>query len=210
MNLQLFAEEAEVQAVSEEGTAAEEAAVPEESSQAPAETPKADPLDAALPVLARRYGVAPDDRQGLADAIAREQEVMQQRRQTEIAQGAERLYSRWMQSAEQTKAIYPAFELEAELRNPAFTQLLRSHVDVKTAYEVLHKDEIIPAAMQYAARTVEARLAENLASQVSRPSENAMGAAGAVVIGSPVNSLSRRDIADIAKRVQRGERISFG
>lgn len=210
MNLQLFAEEAEVQAVSGEETAAQEVTAPEADGQVPAETPKADPLDAALPVLARRYGVAADDRQGLADAIAREQEVMQQRRQAEIAQGADRLYSQWMQSAQQTKAVYPEFDLTAELRNPAFTQLLRSRVDVKTAYEVLHKDEIIPAAMQYAARTVEAKLAENLASRVSRPSENAMGAAGAVVIGSPVNSLSRRDIADIAKRVQRGERISFG
>lgn len=214
MNLQLFAEEAaapEVQASAEAAEIQQSETQPEVSAESQADiAPKADPLDAALPVLARRYGVAPDDREGLAAAIAREQETLQQRRQAQIAQGADRLYGQWMQSARETGEIYPDFDLSAELRNPAFVQLLRSHVDVKTAYEVVHKDEIIPAAMQYAARTVEARLAESLACRGSRPAENAMGGTGAVIIGNPVSSLSRRDIADIARRVERGERISFG
>lgn len=220
MDLQIFAQETPAAEVQQETVpevrteAAPEVQQPEPQPEAPAMQPenlhKPDPLDAALPVLARRYGVAPDDREGLAAAIAREQTVMHQRRQAEISQGADRLYTQWMQSAGQTKEIYPDFDLSAELHNPAFVQLLRSCVDVKTAYEVVHKDEIIPAAMQYAARTVEARLAGSLASQISRPAENAMGGTGAVIIGSPVNSLSRRDIADIARRVERGERISFG
>lgn len=211
MYLQLFAEEAEVEAAQVQPETLTEVRQPEAEPEVQVENPqKTDPLDAALPVLARRYGVNPDDREALAQAIAREQQTLQQRRQAEISQGADRLYGQWMQSASQTKEIYPDFDLSAELRNPAFTQLLQSRVDVKTAYEVIHKDEIIPAAMQYAARAVEARLAESLASHGSRPAENAMGGAGAVIIGSPVNSLSRRDIADIARRVERGERISFG
>ena len=55
-------------------------------------------------------------------------------------ENANKLYSRWMQESEETKKIYPSFNLQAEMQNPRFTDLLRSNIDVRTAYEVLHKD----------------------------------------------------------------------
>lgn len=204
--LQLFAEE-EIAPCEE--AAASESEAPAEVT-APREAPAEDPMAGAISLLEKRYAVAPGDRAALARAITRESELAGARRQALAQAGADRQYARWMESAAQTKEVYPDFDLRAELKNPAFSRMLRSGVDVKTAFEVLHKDEIIPAAMQYAARTVESKLASAYASASLRPRENGVDSSGAVVIGSSVASLSRRDIADIARRVERGERISFG
>lgn len=185
--------------------------VPEvQTKEAEVQGAPTDPMEPVLALLEKRYAVASGDRKGLANAIIQENLNREARREALTRQGADRLYDSWMRSADETRNTYPDFDLSAELKNGAFVRMLRSGVDVKTAYEVLHKDEIIPAAMQYAAKTVEARLAGAMASGSHRPAENGMGSHGAVVIGSPVSSLSRRDIADIAKRVERGERISFG
>lgn len=167
-------------------------------------------LEPAIAILEKKYGVEAGDAAGLERAIREDNAPDTEAQKQAMTAFADRVYNGWMNQAEQAREIYPGLDLRSEMRNPRFVGLLRSHVDVKTAYEVVHKDEIIPAAMQYAARTVEARLAESLACRGSRPAENAMGGTGAVIIGNPVSSLSRRDIADIARRVERGERISFG
>ncbi len=124
-------------------------------------------------------------------------------------QQADALYAAWMQQANQLKGIYPSFDLNTELQNEQFRQLLRSNVPIQTAFEVIHKDEIIPAAMQYTAQQVEKKVANSVRSGQRRPSEAAMGGAGAVVHKSDVSKLTRADIEEINKRVARGERIIF-
>ena len=116
----------------------------------------------------------------------------------------------WMNQAEEAKKVYPTLDLRTELNNPRFLDLLRSNIDVRTAYEVLHKDEIIPAAMQYAAQTVESKLAKKIASGANRPSENGMSGQGAAVVKSDVSQLSGKDIDEVMRRVARGERVTFG
>lgn len=196
--------------MNEEALPQAEEAVPAAQAVPEERTAEDEGLSEVLTALEKRYGVEAGNREALANAIRQEDADRSARREALISRGADRLYESWMRSADETGAVYPGFELQAELKNSGFVRLLRSGVDVKTAYEVIHKDEIIPAAMQYAARTVESRLAGAMASHGHRPAENGMGSTGAVVIGSPVSSLSRRDIADIARRVERGERISFG
>ena len=131
----------------------------------------------------------------------------QQERQTR--ENANKLYAGWMQQAEQTKAVYPSFSLEAEMRNPRFLDLLKSNIDVRTAYEVLHKDEIIPAAMQFTAKTVESKLAKKIAAGGARPAENGMSSGSAAVVKSDVSQLSKADRREIIRRVERGEKIRF-
>ena len=114
-----------------------------------------------------------------------------------------------MQQADSLKAVYPTFDLNAEVENPQFRQLLRSGIDVRTAYEVIHKDEIIPAAMQFTAKTVEQKIANKIASGGSRPAENGMANQGAATVKSDVSKLTRADREEIIRRVQRGEKIRF-
>ena len=95
------------------------------------------------------------------------------------------------------------------MQNPKFVDLLRSNVDVRTAYEVLHKDEIIPAAMQFTAKTVEQKLTNKIIANGARAAENGNSSQGAAVVKSDVSQLSKEDRAEIIRRVQRGEKIRF-
>ena len=120
-----------------------------------------------------------------------------------------KLYAAWMQQAEAAKMVYPSFDMKAEMNNPKFVDLLRSNIDVRTAYEVLHKDEIIPAAMQFTAQAMESKIAKKIASNGARPTENGMSSQSAAVVKSDVSQLSKADRAEIIRRVQRGEKIRF-
>ena len=195
-------------------------------------------LTPTLEMLGKKYGVDPNDVNALnkaiqdddayyeAEAMERDMPVKQlkeirrmerenadlrkQMHQQQARENANRQYSAWMNQAEEAKKVYPTLDLRTELNNPRFLDLLRSNIDVRTAYEVLHKDEIIPAAMQYAAQTVESKLAKKIASGANRPSENGMSGQGAAVVKSDVSQLSKKDIDEVMRRVARGERVTFG
>lgn len=194
-------------------------------------------LTPILELLGKKYGVDASNTDALSRAIEEddsyyEEEAMQkgmsveqlksikkmerenadlkrQMQEQNIKDRAARLYSDWMKQAEQVKTVYPSFDLESELKNSKFSELLRSNVDVRTAYEVIHKDEIIPAAMQFAAKEVERKIAGNIMANGARPSENGTNAQSAAVVKSDVSQLSKDDILEIQRRVARGERVSF-
>ena len=136
-------------------------------------------------------------------------ELKRQMQEQEQHENANRLYAAWMDQAENARQTYPSFDLKSEMANPRFVDLLRSNIDVKTAYEVIHKDEIIPAAMQFAAQQIEQKVANKIKAGGARPSENGMSSQGAAVIKSDVSQLSKADRAEIIRRVQAGERIRF-
>ena len=115
-----------------------------------------------------------------------------------------------MQQEQEIKGIYPSFNLESEMQNPQFINLLRSNIDMRTAYEVIHKDDIIHGAMQFTAKEIEKKVTNKIMANGARPAENGMASQGAAVVKSDVSQLSRADRAEIARRVQRGEKISFG
>ena len=118
-------------------------------------------------------------------------------------------YSQWMEQANQAKALYPSLDLNTEAKNPQFLRLLNAGVDVGTAYAVIHKDEIIPAAMQYTAKTVEQKLTNKIIANGARPTENGISSQSGAVVKSDVSQLSKEDRAEIIRRVQRGEKIRF-
>ena len=194
-------------------------------------------LSPTLELLAKKYGVDVADIAGLNKAIEEddsyfEEEALQKgmtvqqlkevrkmerenadlRAQMQEAQRQEngkKLYAAWMQQADEAKKVYPSFDLKAEMNNPKFLELLRSNIDVRTAYEVTHKDEIISGAMQFTAQAVESKLAKKIASNGARPAENGMRSQSAAVVKSDVSQLSKADRAEIIRRVQRGEKIRF-
>ncbi len=137
-------------------------------------------------------------------------ELKRQMQEQTAQQNASKLYAAWMEQAEKAKSVYPSFDLRAEMQDPRFVDLLRSNVDVRTAYEVLHKDEIIPAAMQFTAQKVEQKLTNKIIANGARPTENGVNSQSAAQVKSDVSQLSKADRAEIARRVARGEKISFG
>ena len=194
-------------------------------------------LAPTLEILAKKYGVDATDVEALNKAINEddsyfEEEALEkgitveqlkeirkmERENAELKrqmdeqnrrENANKVYAQWMEQAEKAKSVYPSFDLRTEMQNPQFVNLLRSNVDVKTAFEVLHKDEIIPAAMQYTAKTVEQKLTNKIIANGARPAENGNSSQGASVTKSDVSQLSKADRQEIIRRVQRGEKIRF-
>ncbi len=130
--------------------------------------------------------------------------------ETQRRENAARLYGEWMRQAEQVKAIYPSFDLEAELRNPAFRRLVQDPaIGVRTAYEAIHHDDVVAGAMQFTAQKVEQKLANNVIAGGARPIENGNASQSASLTKSDVSQLTKADRDEIVRRVARGEKIRF-
>lgn len=122
---------------------------------------------------------------------------------------ADQLYAQWMEQAEKTKQVYGNFDLKTETQNSDFVQLLKSGVDVKTAFEVVHKDEILADAMRFASNETRDKLSASIRANGRRPSEGGIGGGVPTVVKADVTKLTKQDRAEIARRVRMGERISF-
>ena len=195
-------------------------------------------LSPTLELLAKKYGVDASNIEALNKAIEDddsyyEQEALEkgvsveqlkefkkmekenaelkrmQKEQDAKEKGA-KLYASWVEQAEKAKAVYPSFDLRVEMQNQEFLDLLRANVNVKTAYEAIHIGEILPAAMQYTAKVAEQKMANKIIAGGARPSENGISSQSAARVKSDVSQLTKADLAEIARRVARGEKISFG
>ena len=118
------------------------------------------------------------------------------------------ILARLQQQEAEARELYPKLSLKEELKDPRFAELLKCGFDVRSAFEVIHKDEIISASMEYAAREVERLMTNKLLAEGNRPSENG-GNHGPAVSKTDVRSMSRQDRKDIIRRVRMGEKISF-
>lgn len=114
---------------------------------------------------------------------------------------------RLAQQGEQLKAIYPGFDLRAELQNPAFARLTSpsSGVDVKTAYEVVHHDELQNATMQAAVQVSQRKVANAVRSGKNRPVEGGARSSAAIDIRNDPTRLSKADREEIRRRVAMGD-----
>lgn len=199
---------------------------------------KYEALTPTLEILAKKYGVDASDVKALNKAIEEddsyfEEEALEkgitvqqlkefrkmerenaalakQIAEQERKENANRIYGQWMKQAEATKSVYPSFDLRAEIQNPQFLQLLNSNIDVRTAYEVVHKDDIIAGAMQFTANKVEEKVVNRIKANGARPSENGNSSQGAAQTKSDVSQLTKADRDEVIRRVARGEKISFG
>ena len=191
-----------------------------------------------LDILAQRYKIADGDMSKLLSAVEqddqyweaaaeeagltveqykamqkleRENEELRKMKNRQIGeQQANAQIEAWYREAEAMKSIYPSFDFKAESQNRDFLGLLRKGLPVQQAYELVHMDEIKEATAKSAAQAAGAQMEARIKSKASRPSENGMSSQSAAIVRKDsVSSLSRKDRAEIAKRAQRGERISF-
>lgn len=117
--------------------------------------------------------------------------------------------SQWVKQGGEVKALYPDFDLNTEFDNKDFAKLLLKGIDVKTAYQVVHQDEIMSGIAQNAAKEARKATVESIKANTARPVESAAGHASSVVTKPDVHRLTKEDRKEIARRVARGEKISF-
>lgn len=138
--------------------------------------------------------------------LERDIKMMEQRLEEDNRRKA---YEELHRQTEELKTVYPDFDLDTELQNAQFTKLLRSGIDPRTAFEVVHKDEIIPAAMQWAAQQTKAQVANAVAANAARPKENGVSSQSASVVKTDVSKMTGAEIRTIRERVMRGEKVSL-
>lgn len=198
---------------------------------------KFDQLSDSLSLLAEKYKVDPNDAKALAEAIAKddsfyENEALEQgvpvervkaeklaqaenRRlnaqldEMRRAEAAKQTLARWEAEAAEAKKLYPNFDLEREIQDERFASLIRNNVDVKSAYEVVHMGELVPAVIQTAERKEGERIASKYAQNARRPAENGSSSQGAAVVKNDPAALTKAERDEVARRVARGEKISF-
>lgn len=192
-------------------------------------------LNPIVSLLANKYGLAENDIDGIVEAVQNddamyEQEALEkgmtveqlkrinrlenenERLRASVEQHkqreeADRIYKGWIEQGEELKSTYPDFDLNTEIVNEDFAGLLRSGIDVKTAYEVAHHDEIMQGAMQVTAQKVKEKVVNDIRANGSRPRESAAGNNPGSVVKTDPNKWSKEDIREVMRRVERGEKI---
>lgn len=136
------------------------------------------------------------------------QENERLRREKSMRQeSAREAFSRLGEEEAALQAVYPEFQWRKEIENPAFGRLVAAGIDARTAYEVVHHEEVLKNAMVYAARRAKEQTSRAIASGAMRVREN--GGRNVTVTRNDPKGLTSEDLANIRKRVFDGEKIRF-
>ena len=133
---------------------------------------------------------------------AREQESIQEQMQREKIEG-------WLRQEAQFKQKAPDFSLREELANPEFESLLAAGVNVETAFNVIHQDEIMSGAMNYTAKKAVEKTVNDIKARGMRPSENGLGTTATEPKRKTVGEMTGEEILEMANKAKKGEKISF-
>lgn len=130
---------------------------------------------------------------------------LEQARRREGQQAVSHQMETWHAQAKAMQDRYPHFDLRAESQDPAFIALLKTGLDVKTAYEARHLEEILGAVHQQA----QAGVLASIRAGNARPAENGASPRSGLPVKDDVSGLSRKDRAHYIKRAAKGESIRF-
>jgi hypothetical protein len=145
---------------------------------------------------------------------AKKQEEENERQMADEASEQEFIerFDGWMREADELKQKYPSFDFEYESSNTEtgeqFRRLLNSGIDVEGAYTVIHKDEIMGGAMQYAYQRAKQEMADMRTSRSYRPNENSISSEHASAFSYDISKLTPVQRKLIKAAVSRGEKVS--
>lgn len=127
-----------------------------------------------------------------------------------IAAMSRQIYRDLQAGAQEVRQRYDAtFDLAQACReNPRLKRLVGLGVDVRTAYEAVHRDRLMFSAMQYTASVVAGKTARQIAARSRRPAENGLGG-GLAAEKTSVAALSGKQIRNLIARAEKGEQIRF-
>lgn len=142
-----------------------------------------------------------EKKEKLPEAAAEEK-----RGESELQKRTARLYAQ----ADELKKSYPKFELKTELKSPMFVALLRAGADMRTAYEFVHRDELLGALIGEVAQGVRERVLNDVRSRGARPCENGTGGRAPAIVREPLPSeWSREERERIGREALRGKKHSI-
>lgn len=130
-------------------------------------------------------------------------------REAEEERKRQAIFAEWDRQSAEVKQIYPNFDMGVEMQNDQFLRMMNAGVDVRTAYEVAHKDELMRGAMQFTAQKVQEKVTNAIASNKARPSENGLSSHATAIVKEDVWNYSKDQLADIKRRAMAGEKVTF-
>jgi hypothetical protein len=108
------------------------------------------------------------------------------------------------QNAEKTKAQFPGFNLEAEMKDERFRRLCAANNgDTTAAYMACHWNEILPATVQMATRKVQAQTAQAVASNNARPIESGLSSSAPSVVQNNFSNMNLQQLRQYAEEQRR-------
>lgn len=111
-----------------------------------------------------------------------------------------------LQQSEQVKDIYPNFDIEKEMQNDDFAHLVAVNVPVKTAFEVIHHDELQALSAKAIADQTARKVADSVKANKKRTGEG-QGNGTPVVVKKDPKSWTDEERDDVYDRVMNGEKI---
>ena len=183
-----------------------------------------------MDVLKRRYGV--EDASELLRAVE-EDALYIRKRATETGESEESVLSkirsertanemaqlkaeqetrdkiaRWHNDAISLKnSVYPNLDLQSEMDNKEFVNLLELGLPVKQAYEVIHHDELLRSAVSFATLKAKEQTENTIKAGTNRVRENGLSSQAASKTTIDVNNLTEKDVLAILKEVENGKKV---
>ncbi len=204
-------------------------------------------LAPAIEVLARKHGQDPNnpDYEALAKAInddreyyeemalklgtsvetamkkdQEERDGIRKQRQEQLTIEQQRFQQhieKLEQQAEAMKAVYPNFDLQKEMQNPAFARMTApgtGFMSVEDAYRAVHYQEIAAAQSQVIAEQTAAKISSSIASNSRRPAENGTSSQAPSVTSFNYRNASREQREALKRQIReaaaRGEKVYPG
>lgn len=148
-----------------------------------------------------------------------ERDTARQQRAAELTLQEQRIRNHFAgleQQAKEFQQIIPGFDLQTELKNPAFLRMTSPNVgiSVRDAYYAVHHDEMQTAAMQATAKATAQNISNNIQARQRRPDENGISgqAPSATTFDYSKASPEQREAfkRDLRARMARGEKVYPG
>jgi hypothetical protein len=140
--------------------------------------------------------------------------TLTERQTTEEKESANKaMIDSWVQQGLKLKADLQKtggdFDLSSELKNTAFVDKLQKGNSVEEAYYLVHRDEILRKTAETVAKTTKEQTVQTIQAKGQRIQENGAHQSPGVIRKANVKELSEKDLAEIARRVNNGEKIKF-
>ena len=148
-----------------------------------------------------------------------ERDTARQQRAAELTLQEQRIRNHFAgleQQAKEFQQIIPGFDLQTELKNPAFLRMTSPNVgiSVRDAYYAVHHDEMQTAAMQATAKATAQNISNNIQARQRRPDENGISgqAPSATTFAYNKRSPEQREAfkRELREKWARGEKVYPG
>lgn len=131
---------------------------------------------------------------------------LQSRRDAEERQMQE-FYSGVIKQVPDVQKVYPQFDIDTEMANEQFFNLVRNGVGLRNAYEVIHGSELQAARDAIIAQKAQEQLSNSVRANGMRPNE--VNHNSAPDFGRDIKNMTRAEVKQIIRRAERGEVVKF-